>query len=117
MRVLLARLIKIENLSYEVRKFWPFLFWAFPGGVRGSVQIAHVIVISVYRSFDGWPAATGLRHQKLAPLLGLHQSGHALHWHFAVLVIAPMRCSLFLALGWGFALSLTFWLELSNSTH
>ena len=55
MRFLLACLIKIVNLSYEVHHFWPCLFWFLSGGVRGPMSIAHVFVISVPRSFDGLP--------------------------------------------------------------
>ena len=43
----------------------------------------------------GYQAATGLRPQKLARYSGLHQSGHSLQWHFTVLLVAPMGCSLF----------------------
>ena len=94
-RFLLACIIKIVNLSYEVHPFWLCLFWFLSGGVRGPLSIAHVFVISVFRSFDGLPRCDKTTSSKSWPSSRMHQSGCSLHWQFAGFSIAPMRCLLF----------------------
>ena len=69
MRFLLAGLIKIVNLSYEVHHFLAVCFLVFPGGVRGPVLIALVLVISVNRSFDGLPSCDRTTSSKVGLLL------------------------------------------------
>ena len=94
-RFLLACLIKIVNLSYEVHPFWLCSFWFLSGGVRGPLSIAHVFVISVFRSFDGLPRCDKTTSSKSWPSSRVHQLGCSLHWQFAGFSIAPMRCLLF----------------------
>ena len=75
MRFLLAGLIKIGNLSYEARHVLAVFVLGFSGGVRGPTLIALILVITVSQPFDGLKAATGLRHQKWATLIGFAPIG------------------------------------------
>ena len=97
-------------------RFTPFgcvLFDFLSGGVRGPLSIAHVFVISVFRSFDGLPCCDKTTSSKSWPSSRVHQSGCSLHWQFAGFQL--LQCG---ACFFGFrlrsAFSVTFWLELAK---